>query len=59
MVFGPFGLKTSIHFACSRNIQIRNAFEEIFCLPSNLKNESIISALRPGLKTGIDFGGLV
>ena len=31
----------------------------IFCLPSNLSNDDIISAYRPGLKTGLDFRGLV
>ena len=41
-------------------MRIRNGFEEFFfCLRSNLSNESITSALRPGLKTGMDFIGLV
>ena len=31
----------------------------IFCLRSNLGNDNIISANRPGLKTGMDFRGLV
>ena len=40
-----------------RNIRIRNGF---FCLYSNhVGNDNIISALRPGLKTGMDFRGLV
>ena len=41
-----------------RNMRIRNGFEEFFCLRFNLSNESITSALRPGLKTGTDFNGL-
>ena len=36
------------------NMRIRNAFEEIFCLRSNLSNDEIISADRPGLKTGME-----
>ena len=39
-------------------MRIRNGFEEFFCLRFNLSNESITSALRPGLKTGTDFNGL-
>ena len=42
-----------------RNMRIRNGFEEFFCLRFNLSNESITSALRPGLKTGTDFNGLL
>ena len=30
-----------------------------FFLPSNLSNDDIIFALRPGLKTGMYFRGLV
>ena len=41
------------------NMRIRNAFEQIFCLRSNLSNDDIISAERPGLKTRVDFRGLV
>ena len=40
-------------------MRIRNAFKEFFCLRSNLSNDDIISALRPGLKTDIYFRGLV
>ena len=40
-------------------MQIRNGFEEFFCLRSNLSNDNKVSAERPGLKTGMDFGGLV
>ena len=45
-------------------MRIRNEFEKIFCLRSNLSNDDqecddIISAERPGLKTGMDFVGLV
>ena len=40
-------------------MRIRNAFEKNFCLRSNLSNDDIISAERPGLKTGMDFMGLV
>ena len=40
-------------------MQIRNGFEEFFCLPSNLSNDNIVSAERPGLKTGMDFRGMV
>ena len=31
----------------------------VFCLPSYLSNDNIISAKRPGLKRGMDFRGLV
>ena len=34
-------------------MRIRNAFEELFCLRSNFSN------LSPGLKTGMNFRGLV
>ena len=37
-----------------RNMRIRNGFEEFFCLRSNLSNDKIISAHRPGLKTGVE-----
>ena len=40
-------------------MRILNGFEEFICLRSNLSNDNIISALRPGLKTGIGFRGLV
>ena len=40
-------------------MRIRNGFEEFLFLRSNLSNDGIISALRPGLKTGMDFRGLV
>ena len=33
--------------------------KNFFCFRSNLKNDDIISAKRPGLKTGMDFRGLV
>ena len=36
-------------------MRVRNAFEECFCLRSNLSRNDIISAKRPGLKTGVDF----
>ena len=42
-----------------RNMRILNGFEEFFCLHSNLSNNDIISVYRPGLKTGVDFRGLV
>ena len=32
---------------------------KFFGLHSNLSNDNIISAQRPGLKTGMDFRGLV
>ena len=35
-------------------MRIRNAFEEIFCLRSNLKNDEIISAKSLGLKTTLE-----
>ena len=38
-----------------RNMRIRNAFEECFCLRSNLSRNDIVSAKRPVLKTGMDF----
>ena len=37
-----------------RNMRIRNGFEEFFCLRSNLSNDKIISAHRPGLKTSVE-----
>ena len=37
-----------------RNTGIRNRFDEFFCLHSNLSNNNIISAKRPGLKTGLE-----
>ena len=40
-------------------MQIRNTLEEFFFLRSNLSNDDIIYAERPGLKTGMDFKGLV
>ena len=40
-------------------MQILNGFEEFFCFHSNLNNNYIISALRLGLKMGMDFRGLV
>ena len=39
--------------------EILSGFAEFFCLRSNLSNDDIISAYRPGLKTGLDFRGLV
>ena len=38
-------------------MRIRDGFE-LFLL-SNLSNDDVISARKPGLKTGIDFTGLV
>ena len=35
-------------------MQIPNGFDEFFCLRSNLSNDNIISAQRPGLKTGVE-----
>ena len=40
-------------------MRMRNAFEELFCLGSSLNNDDIISALELGVKTGMDFRGLV
>ena len=40
-------------------MRILSGFAEFFCLRSNLSNDDIISAYRPGLKTGLDFRGLV
>ena len=37
-----------------RHMRIQNEFEEFFCLRSNLCNDKIISAHRPGLKTGVE-----
>ena len=45
----------SFQFQMNKN----DAFEEFFCLRSNLSNYDIISAQRPGLKTYTDFRGLV
>ena len=42
-----------------RNMRILNGFEEFFCLHSNLSNNDIISAYGAGLKTGVDFKGLI
>ena len=36
-------------------MQIRNGIEELFCLRDNLSNDNI----KPGLKMGMDFRGLV
>ena len=33
--------------------------KNFFSLRPNLSNDNIISPLRPGLKTGMDFRGLV
>ena len=35
-------------------MRIRNGFEEVFCLRSNLTNDKIISAHGPVLKTGVE-----
>ena len=48
-----------IEYERKTNMRIRNGFEEFFCLRSSLSNDDIISASRPGLKTGMDFRGLV
>ena len=40
-------------------MRIRNGFEEFSCLRFNLSNDNIISAQQQGLKTGMDFRGLV
>ena len=40
-------------------MRIRKGFDEFFCLGSNLSNDNIIYAYRPGLKTGMDVRGLV
>ena len=37
-----------------KNMRIRNGFEEFFCLRSKLSNDNKISALRSGLKTGVE-----
>ena len=39
--------------------EVEFAFEEIFYLRSILSNDDIISARRTGLKTGMDFRGLI
>ena len=39
-----------------RNMRTRNIFEDLFCLPSNLSKDDIISAQGPGLKTGNENG---
>ena len=66
--FGHFGLESGMLFERvsipneyerKKNMRIRNGFEEFFRLRSNLSNDNIISAHRPGLKTGMDFRGLV
>ena len=41
---------------CELKMALKN---RIFCVRSNLSNDNIISAQRPGLKTGMDFRGLV
>ena len=40
-------------------MRIRDAFEQTFCLRYNISHDNIISASWPGLKTGMDFRGLV
>ena len=39
--------------------ELEMGLKNFFCLRSNLSNDDIISAYRPGLKTGLDFRGLV
>ena len=41
-----------------RNMRMRNGCDEFVCFRSDL-NDNIISALRPDLKMGMDFRGLV
>ena len=41
-----------------RNTRMRNGCDEFVCFRSDL-NDNIISALRPDLKMGMDFRGLV
>ena len=41
---------------CKFEMDLKNLF---VCLRSILSNDNIISGLRPGLKTGMDFRGLV
>jgi len=33
--------------------------KKFFCLPSNLSNDDKISVLKLGLKTGMEFRGLI
>ena len=40
-------------------MRIRTTSEDFFVCALNLSNHDVIFALRPGLKTGMDFGGLV
>ena len=54
-----FLVSMPIEYERKTNMRIRNGFEEFFCLRSGLSNDDIISASRPGLKTGMDFRGLV
>ena len=35
-------------------MRIRNGFDDFFCLRSNLSNDNINCAIRPGLKTGVE-----
>ena len=42
---------------CEFKMDLKNFF--VCALNSNLGNDNIISAQRPGLKTGMDFRGLV
>ena len=43
----------------TEKMRIRNGFEEFLFLRCNLSNDDIILALSSGLKTGMDFRGLV
>ena len=66
MVFeGTTGLYECLSFQFQMNKKERKRCEfetdlkHFFCLPFNLSNDDIISAERPGLKTDMDFKGLV
>ena len=40
-------------------IKMGSCLKKLFCLPSNLSNDDKISVLKPGLKTSMDFRGLI
>ena len=39
--------------------EFERLLKNFFCLRSNLSNDDMISAQRAGLKTGMDFRGMV
>ena len=59
MHFAHFGLESGMVFEGTTECMNVNGLNNFFCLRSKLGNDNIISAERAGLKTGMDFRGLV